>query len=165
MGSLASSLMDHSRLGNNKRFGIVDCKRVIENVMSDLAALIEESGACIKVGAMPKISGYEKEIYYLFQNLILNAIKFQKRGFTAEINIKSEKVDRKWKFSVKDNGIGIPKENLDKIFEMFRLLNNDEEFQENEIGHASCKKNEEYHENKIWIESELGKGTTLHFIL
>ena len=165
MSILVRALLDFSRLGRNKKLAQVDCGDLISNVIADLQTKIKESNTTIDVTAMPVLNIYEVEIGQLFQNLITNAIKFQKKGTPAKIKISSKKVEDKWKFSVSDNGIGIAPVHYERIFDIFQRLHSDNEYQGNGIGLANCKKIVELHQGNIWIESTPGKGTTFNFTI
>jgi len=117
------------------------------------------------VGEMPELNIYEIETGQLFQNLIANAIKFQKKGVPPQIQIRSKKINEKWQFSVSDNGIGIAPAHYERIFDIFQRLHNNDEYEGNGIGLANCKKIVELHHGKIWIESTLGNGTTFNFTI
>ena len=165
MSTLVRALLDFSRLGRNKKLAHVDFKKIITNVIADLQMIIKKSNTTIDVGEMPELNIYEIEIGQLFQNLITNAIKFQKKDTSPKIKIRSKKVNEKWHFSVSDNGIGIAPAHYERIFDIFQRLHNNNEYQGNGIGLANCKKIVELHQGKIWIESTLGKGTTFNFTI
>jgi hypothetical protein len=95
----------------------------------------------------------------LFQNLITNAIKFQKEGNIPEVKIYSRGNEQFNVFHVQDNGIGIRSEYKDKIFEVFQRLHTRQEYEGNGIGLAHCKKIVEFHRGTIHLESEFGKGS------
>jgi len=165
MSMLLNSLSDISRLGRNIKLTNVDCKKIINDVIADLDTLIKNSNAIIEVTEMPVLNGYEIELRQLFQNLITNAIKFQKKDIQPKINIRSEKINDKWKFSISDNGIGIASVNFDRIFDIFQRLHTDEEYEGNGIGLSNCKKIVQLHHGEIWLESSLGQGSTFHFTI
>lgn len=110
------------------------------------------------------IHASEMALKQIFLNLISNAIKYNDRE-TIEIDIKLSEGDRYYQFSVSDNGIGIEKENQEKIFELFKHLDNKDRFGKygTGIGLATVKRIIEQHGGKISIESEINKGTTFHF--
>ena len=98
--------------------------------------------------------------------LLLTAIKFQKKDTQPKIQIRSEKINEKWKFSVSDNGIGIDPAHFERIFNIFQRLHiNEEEYEGNGIGLANCKKIVQLHQGEIWIESNIGQGTTFYFTI
>jgi light-regulated signal transduction histidine kinase (bacteriophytochrome) len=101
----------------------------------------------------------------LFQNLIINAIKFRKKGTTPEIEISAEKHNGHWKFLVKDNGIGIDPKQADRIFVIFQRLHTRNEYEGSGIGLSHCKKIAELHKGKIWVESTPGEGSSFYFTI
>ncbi|MBV5315509.1 MAG: GHKL domain-containing protein, partial [Prolixibacteraceae bacterium] len=166
MSILIKSLLDFSRVGRNLNLIEVDCNQLIANVIADLKSIIETSNAVIEVTDMPKLNLYEPEIRQLFQNLILNAIKFQKKDNQAKIQIRSERINEKWIFSVADNGIGIAPAHFEKIFDIFqRIHNNEDVYKGMGIGLSNCKKIVQMHHGEIWVESDLGIGATFYFTL
>jgi light-regulated signal transduction histidine kinase (bacteriophytochrome) len=115
--------------------------------------------------ALPPVLADETQLAQLFQNLIGNAIKYQKPG-TPEIHISAAmNGDDKWMFSVKDNGLGIDPQYFEKIFGMFQRLHKREEFAGTGIGLAVCKKIVERHGGNISVESQPGYGSTFRFAL
>lgn len=165
MSILISSFLDFSQLGRNINLKEVDCNNLIAEVITDLKMIIKTSNAVIEVTEMPKLNLYEHEIRQLFQNLILNAIQFQKKDSQPNIQIRSERINEKWKFSVTDNGIGIATAHFEKIFEIFQRLNSNADYKGIGIGLANCKKIVQMHQGEIWVESNLGKGTTFNFTI
>jgi PAS domain S-box-containing protein len=166
MSILIKSLLDFSRLGRNSNLTEIDCNKLIKDVITDLKNLITTSNAVIEISEMPRLNLYETEIRQLFQNLIINAIKFRKKDTQPKIQIRSVKMDEKWKFSVRDNGIGIAAVHFEKIFNIFqRIHSNEDEYKGNGIGLANCKKIVQLHHGEIWVESNLGEGATFYFTL
>ncbi|MDA3886982.1 MAG: ATP-binding protein [Candidatus Delongbacteria bacterium] len=166
MSILIKSLLSFSRIGRNLDISEVDCNQLISDVIADLKTIIQTSNTVIDVGEMPKLNLYESEIRQLFQNLILNAIKFQKKDNQPKVQIRSEKINENWEFSVTDNGIGIAPAHFEKIFNIFqRIHNNEDVYKGKGIGLSNCKKIVQMHHGEIWVESELGKGTTFYFTI
>jgi len=164
MSMLVRSLLDFSRLGQNKTLVSANCSLIVENVISDLDNLIRNTGAKIIVDDLPVINVYETELRQLFQNLVHNAIKFRKKDIAPLINIGCKKGDNEYfEFYVADNGMGIAPQHFDRIFHIFQRLNADRELEGNGIGLANCKKIAEMHGGKIWVESVLGVGSTFKF--
>ena len=114
---------------------------------------------------MPEIRGYETYIRLLFQNLISNAIKFNKENKKPKIKIKCSETEKEWKFSVKDNGIGIDEKHIDQVFVIFKRLNNDSLYKGYGIGLAHCKKIVGIHNGEISVKSKLGSGSTFSFTI
>jgi light-regulated signal transduction histidine kinase (bacteriophytochrome) len=165
MGTLLDSLADISRLGRNIKLVNIDLKKIIDDVIADLKSIIQISNATIEISEMPVLNVYEVEMRQLFQNLIANAIKFQKKGIQPKIRIWSEKVKGKWKFSVADNGIGIAPLHFKKVFDIFHRLRTDIEYEGSGIGLANCKKIVELHHGEINVESTIGQGSTFNFTI
>lgn len=164
MRVLINSLLEYSRVNRLKPFEEINTKALLKNVFQDLNDQIKESKTTIKTNTLFDIYGDPVLISRLFQNLIANAIKF-KSTKRPQIIISCEKKRNEYLFSVKDNGIGIQKEYQEKVFVIFQRLHSKEKYPGTGIGLAICKKIVERHNGKIWIESELGKGSTFYFTI
>jgi PAS domain S-box-containing protein len=137
----------------------------LQVALSNLGKLIETSGAKITSGPLPMVLADLPRISRVFQNLISNAIKYQKSD-APEVHISAERnASGKWLFSVRDNGIGIEPQYFDKIFGMFKRLHNRDEFAGTGIGLAICKKIIEHHQGTISVQSRLGEGSIFQFTL
>ncbi len=165
MNSLIVSLLEYGRLGKKSRLETVDLQKVLGEVTQDLLLIIEETGAAISSSKLPLVKGYHDELRVLFQNLITNAIRFRKPGSTPQITISAEHIPEGWQFSVSDNGIGIPQDQLEKIFTIFKRLHSRDEYEGTGIGLAHCRKIVELHHGKIWAKSAAGKGSTFYFTI
>lgn len=165
MKTLITDLLDYSKIGTKKEFVTVDCNLIMQEVMADLGDAISKAHAIITAHQLPVITGYPTEIKQLFQNLVINAIKFRKKDITPQITIAVEDTGDYWEFTVKDNGIGIEGKFKEKIFLIFQRLHTRTEYEGSGIGLAHSKKIVEIHGGKIWIESEPGEGTTFHFTI
>ncbi|MGZ8537251.1 MAG: sensor histidine kinase, partial [Flavisolibacter sp.] len=130
-----------------------------------LGIAINEANAEINNDPLPVINGYPTEIKQLFQNLIINAIKFRKKYTSPVIRITAEKAGDHWNFAVADNGIGIEEQHKDRIFVIFQRLHTRNEYPGSGIGLSHCKKIVELHKGKIWVDSKPGFGSTFHFTI
>ena len=142
----------------------VHLDEVLDEVRDDLEVIIQEKNAEITVEPLPEILGSGVQMRQLFSNLIINAIKYSKESVPPQIRISShieEMPDgKKWHIvSVHDNGIGMEKAYLNKIFTIFQRLHHRNEYSGNGIGLAICKKIMENHDGKIDVESTLGQGS------
>lgn len=164
MRALIQSLLAYSRINRVKPFEEINLDEQLKDVLENLSTTIKENNAIIKIDELPEIYGDPVLINQVFQNLIENAIKFR-NSKTPEIIISGKKINNEYLFSVKDNGIGIQKEYLDKIFVIFKRLHSKDKYPGTGMGLAICKKIVERHGGKIWVESEIDKGSTFYFTI
>lgn len=167
MERFIDDLLKYSQVSNTPKqnFKLIDLNKILDVTLSILKASIEENGADIKIIGIdnyPHILGDFTQIAQLFQNLILNSMKFVKDK-SPEIRIGREEKNGFHLFFVRDNGIGLEFKSLDKIFAIFQRLHSSSEYSGNGIGLAVCKKIVERHGGEIWVESEIGKGSTFWF--
>ena len=165
MSRLIHDLLEYSRVGTRgKPFEATDCGEACDEALDNLKTAIEESGAEVTRDSLPTVLVDQQQLIQLFQNLLGNAIKF--RGEEAPtVHISAEENHNQWKFSVRDNGIGIDPEYAERIFVIFQRLHGMSEYPGTGIGLAICKKIVERHGGKIWMESQPGKGSTFYFTL
>jgi PAS domain S-box-containing protein len=134
----------------------------LAEVLLTLAAPITETGAAIHHDPMPTVWVAPVHAQELFQNLIGNALKYRSSA-PPVIQVGAKKEGAAWIFSVQDNGIGIAREYHEKVFEVGKRLHTSSEYQGTGIGLAICKKLVEHYGGRLWVESELGKGSTFFF--
>ena len=165
MQYLINDLLEFSRVATRaKEPEPTDSESVLNQVLSNLELYIKENKATVSHDPLPEVMADYTQLVQVFQNLIINGIKFHSEEAPI-INISAEKKAREWVFSVQDNGIGIDPQYSEKIFEVFKRLHNKEQYPGTGIGLAICKKIVERHGGRIWVKSELGKGSTFHFTL
>lgn len=165
MTNLIESLLTYSRVGQkDSLFEKFDLDALIQGKVADLSALIKDKNGVVDIKKLPKIVGQKEQVGMVFYNLINNALKFNTRERPIVL-VRQESNDTHWKFAIKDNGIGIAPENQDKIFGIFKRLHNKTEFEGTGIGLSVCQKIVLRHEGDIWLESELGEGTTFFFTI
>ncbi|MBA3985967.1 MAG: GHKL domain-containing protein [Flavobacteriales bacterium] len=164
MSALIKDLLEYSRIGKDIAISEIDCDKILHEVLKDFALSIKENGAEIHSDKLPVLNGYV-HLKSVFQNLLSNAIKYKKDGMDPLINITVQDKEKEWLFAIKDNGIGIEKKYYHKLFVIFQRLHTRAEYPGTGIGLANCKKVIELHGGKIWVESELGKGSAFYFTI
>lgn len=165
MKVLISDLLEYTRIEKDTERVLVDCNRMVTELINDMDATIKETHASIHFKQLPTLIGYQSRLRSLFQNLISNAIKFRKKEVAPDITIKAVDKGKDWVFSISDNGIGFDKAYNERIFLLFQRLHSREEYKGTGIGLAHCKKIVELRGGKIWAESEPGEGSTFYFTL
>lgn len=207
MNHLIHDLLEYSRIQTRAQsFEPINLNLILEQVLSSLEWAIDKSEAEIICEApLPQVMGDSTQLQQLFQNLILNSIKFKPQNRHPKINIfvnpwtnsreqiarlakdcccdsptqKSESqglvqtIERptdnqpasEWLIGIQDNGIGIPKNEFEHIFQIFQRLHSEREYPGTGIGLTICHKIVQRHGGKIWLKSELGVGTTFYFTL
>lgn len=166
MRTIILDLLEFSRAGNiSEEKKWVSATTLVQDVSKLLSREILEKKAKIHYGKLPEILCHPNSIIQVFQNLISNGLKYQSGDQTPEIEISCETLEDEWKFAVKDNGIGIEEEYLEKIFIIFQRLHQKDQYSGSGIGLSICKKIVEYHGGKIWVESSPGQGSTFFFTI
>jgi PAS domain S-box-containing protein len=166
MQRLIQDLLAFSRVGTKGSDLLrTSSEEALQQALVNLRGAIEECGAQITHDVLPAVMADETQLIQLFQNLVGNAIKYQSPG-VPRVHISAiMNRERRWTFSVKDNGLGIDPQYFERIFGMFQRLHKREEFAGTGIGLAICKKIVERHGGNISVESQPGKGSTFLFAL
>ena len=166
MKGLIEDLLSLSRFGTRKKVvSRVSVDQPLSEALVALRALIEESGAKVTRDPMPDVATDGQQLLQVFQNLIGNAIKYRSEEM-PRIHVSAVlEGGKEWVFSVRDNGLGIDPAYFDRIFVMFERLHGLQHFSGNGIGLAICKKIVERLGGRIWVESEVQKGSTFFFSL
>ncbi len=165
MESQVDALLRLSRLaaGELER-SAVDVGVVLGEALRVLEPKIAESGAHVSIAPMPTVWANHDMLREVFQNLIDNAIKYRAAG-AAKVAIEVQSKDQDWVFGVSDNGIGIATQHHQRIFEIFKRLPEARAVPGSGIGLSISKRIVECHGGRIWVESEIGKGSTFYFAL
>jgi light-regulated signal transduction histidine kinase (bacteriophytochrome) len=142
-----------------------DLGALVAEVVADLHADTEESGASISGGQLPTLAVDRTKVRQVFHNLISNAIKFRREGVAPEVSVTAENDGGEWTFAVSDNGIGIDPELVGKIFQPFKRLHAEDKYPGTGIGLSIARRVVERHGGRIWVESAPGEGSTFYFTL
>jgi signal transduction histidine kinase len=165
MQNIIKDLLDYSTIKTNQPFHIIDLNEILKKVTAEMNHFIKENKAEIISTRLPVLNGNAIEMKRLFQNLLSNAIKFHKEGVIPQVKIHAEEKETEYLFSFKDNGIGIEKQYLGKLFTIFQRLHTASEYPGTGIGLAICKKVVDLHGGRIWVESDPNKGSTFYFTI
>jgi len=166
MQGLIRDLLAYSRSGtdDNARREI-SSETALNEALTNLRGSIEESGAIVTHGSLPTITTNDTQLVQLLQNLIGNAIKYRGTAVPLVHVSAANNGGKEWIFSVRDNGLGIAPQYFERIFVIFQRLHGRQEFNGTGIGLAICKKIVERLGGRIWVESQLEKGSTFYFSL
>jgi PAS domain S-box-containing protein len=141
-----------------------DAGEALSGALANLSLAVNEAGAQVTNDPLPVVEIRSVHLQQLFQNLIGNAIKY--RGTQQpRIHISAREQHDHWLFSVQDNGIGIDADYKERIFGIFKRLHTADKYSGTGIGLAICKRIIERYRGRIWVESELGKGSTFFFTI
>jgi PAS domain S-box-containing protein len=164
MNSLINGVLEYSRVGRFKgKIETVDLNVLVDQVIEMLAAPPDNISVTLDT-RLPVIEAEKVRIEQVFQNLIGNAVKFMDKE-QGEVKIRCVEEGDDWKFSVEDNGPGIEKKYYDQIFQIFQTLLSRDVMENTGVGLTIVKKIIELYGGKIWVESELGKGSTFFFTI
>ena len=166
MQRLIQDLLTYSRVGTKGKDLIeTSSEDALQQALINLRGAIEDSGALVTHDPLPPVLADETQLIQLFQNLVGNAIKYQRPG-VPKVHVSAVRNGgKKWNFSVQDNGLGIDPQYFEKIFGMFQRLHKRDEFAGTGIGLTICKKIVERHGGNISVESQPGQGSTFRFAL
>ncbi len=166
MQQLIDDVLEYSRVSTHgKPLVPVDLDAVARRAVANLRASIEERGADVVIGPLPRVMGDEIQLGQLLQNLIGNSLKYN-RSARPRVDVAARRDGRGiWRIAVKDNGIGIAPEYHERIFRIFSRLHTRGEYGGTGIGLAICKRIVDRHGGRIEVESEEGRGASFAFTL
>ncbi len=163
MRNLIDGVLQYSRIGRVKEEKVpVDLAEIVPEAV-DMVSPPENIEITIE-NQMPVVECEKTRIQQVFQNLLSNAIKYMDKP-QGRIKVGCVEEDGFWKFSVSDNGPGIEEQYFEKIFQIFQTLAARDEFESTGVGLSVVKKVVEMYGGRIWVESELGKGSTFFFTM
>lgn len=166
MTCLLNDLISFARVGKNpEAMTDIDLNDIILIVKKNLHTHIEQKKAVIYCKNLPMIEGHITPFIQLFQNIISNSIKYQRRQQQAIVHIDYQAATENYIISVTDNGIGIAPKDRKRIFEPFTRLHSSKDYKGSGIGLATCMKIIQRYKGEIWVESEVGKGSTFYISL
>ncbi|MGE5514648.1 MAG: ATP-binding protein [Bacteroidota bacterium] len=167
MSRMIADLVEFSRVeSRGGPMEVVASRRVIEDAVANLSLAIADAKAAITIDEpLPDVIGDSSQLVRLFQNLIGNAVKFRAAERPCSIRVGAERIDGFAEFRVADNGIGIPADAYERIFQIFQRLHGRDKYDGTGIGLAVVRRTAERHGGRVWVESQPGEGSTFHVTL
>jgi signal transduction histidine kinase len=163
MDAMIQQMLSFAQQGGRLRRSEVDLRHVLDLVLTDVAPLAERSGADIRVGELPRVAGDADLIYSVLLNLMTNAIKFARPGERPEVRVEAERREHHWRIRVDDNGIGVPEDRRETMFELFTRDAHDRAG--HGIGLATARRIVEAHGGAIGMDASASGGTSVWFDL
>lgn len=167
MSEMILSLLEYSRVGSHGRtFEPLDLGAALNTALQDLSTTLADRNAEIIAGPLPRVMADSSQMARLFENLLGNAVKYQRPETRPRITVSARQTDEMWEIAVTDNGIGIPPDQVEQLFKVFRRLHTYEQFEGNGVGLAVCKRIVMRHGGRIWVESAgIDQGSRFVFTL
>lgn len=166
MQKMIQDILTFSRVGREEvQVETVNCNQILNEVLAEFETVVAQKGARVTHGELPTLDASNTLMRVLFQNLIGNALKFQDGGKVPEVHIEAVRRENVWRFSVRDNGIGIDPAFRNKIFTIFQRLHRKEDYPGTGIGLSTCRKFIQLCGGDIGFESAPHQGSTFFFTL
>lgn len=166
MKRIILDLLEYSRAGKfiDKRES-VDVDDILNDYQILRRRVIEEKFVNLKVGKLPVVMAYRTPMVQVLHSLLDNAIRYSRDGVVPEIDVSALDRGDHWMFQVRDNGIGIEEKFFSKIFVLFQRLHDRDAYDGTGIGLSIVKKHVESWGGTVWVESEVGKGSSFYFTI
>ena len=162
MSALIRDLLTYSQVSTEERdLSRVSLDDILASTLEDLSTAIEEAGATVTNDPLPTLLADPVQMHQLLLNLIGNAIKYRSER-PARVHVGAKREFSTWHFTVSDNGVGIPPQHLEEVFNLFKRLHG-QEVPGTGLGLSICKRIMDRLGGRIWVESQEGEGSTFHF--
>jgi PAS domain S-box-containing protein len=166
MEMLVSDLLRYTQISKlDAPLETTDANAAMSETLANLTSAIQDSGAVVTSDDLPCVRMHSMHLKQLLQNLIGNAIKYSSADRTPVVRVAARQKGEYWEFSVQDNGIGIDPEYKEQVFGLFKRLHSSDQYSGTGIGLAICQRIVERYNGRIWVESQIGQGSTFRFIV
>lgn len=163
MRSLIQDLLSFSLINKEEiKFTTVDLNAIVSDARQDLEIVIKEKGAVLNIQSLPNVTGDERMMRQLFENIISNSLKYSKPSASPLIDISFTQKDSFYELIFKDNGIGFNEQYLPQMFTLFQRLHDRKVYQGTGLGLAICRKIVDIHGGEIWAEGKEGEGAIFY---
>ena len=166
MESLLNDLLNLLRLDQNAvDQQPTDLNLLANQVHDDLATALQRTNGQMLIGELPTVSGDPSLLRIVLQNLVSNALKFSRRGVPPVVTVSARAIGSTWGIGVSDNGIGMPADQLDAVFDIFKRLHSRKQYDGTGLGLSICRRIAELHQGQITVTSEPGQGSCFTLVL
>jgi light-regulated signal transduction histidine kinase (bacteriophytochrome) len=163
MGYLINEILKLARVGRSEVEMVkIDILPLVDDILTEVKTALKIDNIVVNLGDLPAINGDKILISQVFSNIIGNAVKYSSKTPNPVISIISKTNSDEIIYAIKDNGIGIDVNYHDKVFELFKRMENVKDFEGTGVGLAIVKRIMDRHDGRVWFESELGIGTTFY---
>lgn len=164
MGALIDGLLDFSRLGRRGlAIKLVNMDELVREIWEEQLIASTRNDIQGSIDKLPHVMADEFLMRQVWYNLISNAIKYSAKSSPVLIHISGKQTESGLEYSISDNGVGFDMQYVSKVFGVFQRLHTDREFEGIGVGLSFVKRIINKHKGKIWVESEINKGTTFYF--
>lgn len=163
MDQMIREVLEYSRIGKAALTKVpIDIQTLVKEQVRDLSVAFKACDLETDIGDTPVLHGDPVMISQVFSNLLSNAIKYSSRSNPSKVSVHGSVTDTEIIYSISDNGIGIDIKQLPMVFELFKRMDNVKDIEGTGVGLAIVKRIVEKHQGKVWVDSELGKGSTFY---
>jgi signal transduction histidine kinase len=163
MNAMIEQMLTYARQGGEPSLGVTDLGSVFEAALEDLAPVVAEKQAVVKVEGLPRLAADRDQLYAVALNLLGNALKFSRPDASPRVDVRAERLGPVWRVTVTDNGIGVAPERREAMFVLFARA--DKRVEGNGLGLAAAKRVVDAHGGRIGMDEAEGGGTTVWFEL
>lgn len=161
MQSMINDVLSYSRVGQTgSDYTVVNMENLLSELKQELLISYNDTDLEININGVEDIFGEQTMVMQVFSNLIGNAVKYSKQASRPVVNINAVDHGQVIEYAIQDNGIGIDPSEQDKIFELFTRSAEVNDFEGTGVGLSIVKKIMSKHGGKVWVNSEINKGST-----
>jgi len=163
MNFLIKEILNLARVGRSDViFETVDMPLLLKEITTEVWTAFKADNAELILGQLPDLKGDNTMIAQVFTNLISNAVKYSSMVEKPKIEVFGSVNDDETVYAIKDNGMGIDNRYYDRVFELFKRMDNVKDIDGTGVGLAIVKRIVEKHNGRVWFESKLNSGSTFY---
>jgi len=163
MQMMIDEVLAYSKVGQSKvQKSEINMRKLLTDLREDLLVASEHPTLTVEIGETPAVVGDQLMVLQVFSNVVGNAVKYSSKVDLPKVTISGTKNDTEVVYAISDNGIGIPKEEHDRIFDLFSRAAGSKSFEGTGVGLSIVKRILQKHEGNIWLSSTIAEGTVFY---